>query len=331
MSVGKLLYVPPRGIGDLVFSLPLLHSIHSAWPFLDIEIPIPNRESLRQMIDLISFVKPCDVYLPKPSEDFLAEKRWRASQLGDSKRKYKIEKEIFEKYLAGFSYDLAIVAKPFEIESVEAPQVTRKNLDQMGFDWRKAHMVDGFSAFATYMGIPVSESFDLMFDLNQSIVLNNNVLRFNSSYVVFNLGASGNIRKWSAEGYKEVASWLNKQGFISILVGTPTEYNLSQEIEEGGKGIINLVSSKEYLLNLKNYVVLTSGAKVVVGGDSGLLHLADAIGVPVVGFYGPTNPEKFGPYHNMENVISRYNEDKSLLGISTLDVINKLEKVLKDG
>lgn len=330
MRKDKILYVPPRGIGDLVFSLPLLHSLHGAFPTAQIEIPIPDREALKQMIDLIGFVKPSEVFLPKPSDDPLAAERWAASQAGNSERRYAAEKRIFEKYLAGRSYDLAIVAKPFAIQSVKSPQITRKDLELTGFDWKKAHMVDGFSAFASCMGIPVSDKFDLMFDRNADLKLSTGAsLHLDAPYVVFNLGASGNNRKWPSERYAEISVWLNGNRFRSVLVGTPDEHALAQHIERMGSGLVNLVSPRGCSLDLRNYAILASHSQAVIGIDSGFLHLADATGVPVVGLYGPSNPEKTGPYHNRQNVVSTFKIDKTMEGIRSAEVINKLEGVLK--
>ena len=330
MKENKLLYVPPRGIGDLVFSLPLLHSLRSAMTSATkIEIPIPNRDSLKQTLDLIGLASPCDVFLPTPSEDPLAEERWEASQEGDSIKRYAAEKKIFEKYLAGKFYDLAIVAKPFKINSVIAPQISRKDLENAGFDWRKAHMVDGFLAFATYMGIPALTKFDLNFDKTERVNLRDGrSVEISEPYILFNLGASGDSKKLPAGTYAEVSKWLGQKGFSSILIGTSQEHPEAVEIETLGENIVNLVSQEGLNLDLKNYATLAAQSKGVVGGDSGLLHLADAVGVPVIGLYGPTNPAKFGPYNNLSRVVSRYDSDKDMNNISSDIVISKLEEIV---
>lgn len=330
MMPHKILYVPPRGIGDLVFSLPLLHSLRSALiPPAEIEIPIPNRDSLKQMLDLIGFVKPCDVFLPTPSEDPLAKERWEASQSGDSNKKYAIEEKIFEKYLAGKSYDLAIVAKPFKIKSIKTLQVSRKGLEEMGFDWKRAHMVDGFLAFADYMGIPPIKRFDLDFDRNsRARTLGGEEVGIQEPYILFNLGASSNSKKLTSETYSKVSKWLEKKGFNTVLVGTPQEYQDAREIEASGKGVINLVSNDCLTFDLRNYTILASQSKAVIGGDSGLLHLADATGTTVIGVYGPTNPAKVGPYNNLARVVSRYNSDQNITNVNGGELIGKLEEIV---
>jgi ADP-heptose:LPS heptosyltransferase len=50
------------------------------------------------------------------------------------------------------------------------------------------------------------------------------------------------------------------------------------------------------------------GASVVVSGDTGPLHIGAAMGAPLVGLYGPTWPERNGPWHPDDEVISRAGE-----------------------
>jgi len=329
MGISKLLYIPPRGIGDLIFSLPLLHSIHSKSPDTEIEIPIPNRASLKKMLDLIGFVNPCNIYLPTPSEDPLARERWAAAQAGDNKRRYAAEKQIFEKYLAGQSYDFAILTKPFKIESLDALQISRKDLEESGFDWKNAHTVDGFLAFASCMGIPAIKKFDLNFDKTAKAKFNDGRdIEIQEPYVLFNLGASMNSKKLPATTYTEVASWLSEKNIQSILVGTPEEYSDSEKIKTAGEKVISLLSPTNFNVDLKNYAILASRCRATIGGDSGLLHLADAVGSSAIGLYGPTNPAKFAPYHNQTRVVSKYDSDRNMTNITSKEIISKLEEII---
>jgi ADP-heptose:LPS heptosyltransferase len=50
-------------------------------------------------------------------------------------------------------------------------------------------------------------------------------------------------------------------------------------------------------------VAVIARARLVIGNDSGPLHVATALGVRVVGLYGPTDPAFVGPYGQMENVV----------------------------
>src|SRR3989344_2342261 len=94
-DIKKILYTPPRGIGDVMFSLPLLHSLREAYPRAQIYVPMAKDK--QNVLDLVGFLKRTERYLPKPSEDPLARERWQASVRGDTKEKYRLEKEIYDK------------------------------------------------------------------------------------------------------------------------------------------------------------------------------------------------------------------------------------------
>jgi heptosyltransferase-1 len=58
---------------------------------------------------------------------------------------------------------------------------------------------------------------------------------------------------------------------------------------------------------VSDLAVLMRNAALVVSGDTGPLHIAAAMGTPLVGLYGPTWPERNGPWHPDDVVISRAN------------------------
>ena len=82
--------------------------------------------------------------------------------------------------------------------------------------------------------------------------------------------------------------------------------------------------------NLRQLAYLLKNAEVVIGGDTGPLHLADALGTKVVGLYGPTDPRRNGPYSQPSHVIDRFPSTKSMESISVEEVMNTLERVLAE-
>ncbi|MEA2163208.1 MAG: heptosyltransferase [Thermoanaerobaculia bacterium] len=79
--------------------------------------------------------------------------------------------------------------------------------------------------------------------------------------------------------------------------------------------------------NFRELAFLLRHAKLVVGGDTGPLHLADALGVPVAGLYGPTNPARNGPYNQRDHVIESYTTTKSMQSIGVDDVMHLILKI----
>ena len=82
--------------------------------------------------------------------------------------------------------------------------------------------------------------------------------------------------------------------------------------------------------NLRELAYLLQKAEVVIGGDTGPLHLAAALGTKVIGLYGPTDPRRNGPYGQLERVIDRFRSTKSMESISVEEVVNVLERVTSE-
>ncbi|HEX6178908.1 MAG TPA: lipopolysaccharide heptosyltransferase I [Thermoanaerobaculia bacterium] len=81
--------------------------------------------------------------------------------------------------------------------------------------------------------------------------------------------------------------------------------------------------------NLRELAALLAGASLVVGADTGPLHLAAALGVPVVGLYGPTDPRRNGPYGQIASTVDHYRSgERTMSSIGTAEVIARMEEVL---
>ncbi len=76
--------------------------------------------------------------------------------------------------------------------------------------------------------------------------------------------------------------------------------------------------------NLRELARLLRDASVVIGGDTGPLHLAAALGTRVVGLYGPTNPARNGPYGQLENCVETFTSTRSMRDISVDAVLRKV-------
>jgi ADP-heptose:LPS heptosyltransferase len=327
--IKKILYAAPRGLGDMVFSLPLLHSLRMAFPHCEIYIPIHNSPVKQQMLALIGFTRATPNHLPRSFEDPIARKRLHASRSGNRSEKVRFESQILAKYLAGERYDLAIIPKPFTIETLDCDrQISELELTGAGLDLN-VHMVERFLLFATYLGIAPEMDFTLAFDGEKDPVLASGWrIGSDKHFVVINLSASQANKKWTARGYREVTKWCCDHGFAVVLVGGRDDCDIARKIQRRVQ-VLNTISPMGYSMDLENFARLASRARVVMGADSGLLHVADAVGAKVIGLYGPTTPERFGPFRNRQNVVSRYHIDGVVENIESADVLKTLESVLQ--
>ena len=130
--------------------------------------------------------------------------------------------------------------------------------------------------------------------------------------VVLLPGAGRPEKVWPVERFRALAQRL---GDRALAVWGPGE-------EERARAIGCRVAPKT---SLRELAKLLKTASVVVGGDTGPLHLADALGTKVVGLYGPTNPRRNGPYSQLHRCISTYETTKRMDTIEVADVMAMIE------
>ena len=82
--------------------------------------------------------------------------------------------------------------------------------------------------------------------------------------------------------------------------------------------------------NLRELAWLLQKAELVIGGDTGPLHLAAALGTKVVGLYAPTDPRRNGPYGQLHRVVNEFVTTKLMDSITVEAVMNMVEKVLAE-
>ena len=107
--------------------------------------------------------------------------------------------------------------------------------------------------------------------------------------VAFAPGAVGPSKRWPA--YADVARRLTAQGIAVWVLGGPDERPLAtQIIADAGPLARDLTGN-----DLRGAILALAAADVAVSNDSGLLHVAAALGTPAVGIFGPTSPWHWAP------------------------------------
>jgi heptosyltransferase I len=152
-------------------------------------------------------------------------------------------------------------------------------------------------------------------------------------FAILNPGAGWGAKRWPAERYGHVARALADAGVRSILNYGPGEETLVQEAEAASAGAA--IAMKGSITEL---IALTRRARLFIGGDTGPMHLAAALGVPVVAIFGPTDPARNGPYGTrsvvLRNSASRTTHarttqpDEGLLEIGTDAVVSAARELL---
>ncbi|MBV8824536.1 MAG: lipopolysaccharide heptosyltransferase II [Hyphomicrobiales bacterium] len=117
-------------------------------------------------------------------------------------------------------------------------------------------------------------------------------------------GAVGPSKRWTATGYGEIARTLTNRGMSVWVIGGPDEARLAGEITSAGGPLARDLTGPD----LRNAILALAAAKAAVSNDSGLLHVAAALGTPAIGIFGPTSPWYWAPLNPLAAVIETQTE-----------------------
>jgi len=148
-----------------------------------------------------------------------------------------------------------------------------------------------------------------------------------SRFVLLSAGGGWGAKCWPPERYGAVAVGLQQRGYTVLVAAANDRDELAQRVVAASDG-----SAQGVICNLPQLAALLRRAALCVAGDTGPLHLAAALGTPVVGIYGPTDPARNGPFTQKKLILrslesttdhSRHAEaEAGLLHISVEDVIH---------
>jgi heptosyltransferase-1 len=112
-----------------------------------------------------------------------------------------------------------------------------------------------------------------------------------SPIAILNPGAGWGAKQWAPSRYGELAVALAARGLCSLVNFGPGEQALADEVVSSSRG-----AAKPLATTLSEFIALARRAHLFVGGDTGPMHLAALLGVKTVALFGPTDPDRNGPY-----------------------------------
>jgi lipopolysaccharide heptosyltransferase II len=153
-------------------------------------------------------------------------------------------------------------------------------------------------------------------------------------------GSVGASKRWTY--YPQAAKLLAERGLDVWVVGGPGEKPLAQEITViGGPRVRDLTGT-----DLRNGILAMAAAHVAISNDSGLMHIAAAIGTPTMGIFGPTSPYLWAPLNGLaatvlqtktvlpcqpcQRTVCTMNDHRCMRDISAPDVVEITQRVLRE-
>jgi heptosyltransferase-1 len=117
--------------------------------------------------------------------------------------------------------------------------------------------------------------------------------------VVLNPGGGWREKLWPAESFGALARLLRDRGLRPVVSWGPGEERLADRVVAASGGL----AVRCFPTSLPGFVELVRLARLLVAGDTGPLHLACAVGTPVVALFGPTDPARNGPFAAEDRVL----------------------------
>ena len=124
-------------------------------------------------------------------------------------------------------------------------------------------------------------------------------------YVLLNPGAAWPNKRWPPARFGALASAIRTRlGRPALVLWAPEEHELASHVVAASAGAAELCPRT----GITDLFGVARGAALMVSGDTGPLHIATAVGTPVVALFGPTDPLRNGPWSPFDAVVSRFEQ-----------------------
>ena len=121
-------------------------------------------------------------------------------------------------------------------------------------------------------------------------------------YALLNPGAAWPNKRWPADRFGSVAASIQREfGMRSLVLWGPGEQTLAGAVAAASDGAAEAAPPT----TVSDIVGIARGAQLMISGDTGPLHIAGAVATPIVALFGPTRPERNGPWAVRDITVSR--------------------------
>lgn len=294
-------------LGDAVLATTLVATLRAKWP--DLRLTWITSEATRELLEGLPGVEWVTVPRPLRAGDYLRLRH----RLRD--RNFDVLLAAQASFRANLVHACVRARRRIGFDSARARDLHGLFVDER-IAPRDEHLAEGFLGFATALGIPPERHVRrLELPLDAADRAAGLALAGAGRYFVVNPAASKTERNWRPERYAAVATHLVQRTGWRIVVtggGGAAERALAAEVAARiGPAATDLAGRTR----LRELAALLAGAEGLLAPDTGPVHLASAVGLPVVGLYAVARSELTGPWLDRRFSVDRYAEAaRRLLG-----------------
>jgi heptosyltransferase I len=166
----------------------------------------------------------------------------------------------------------------------------------------ETHAVDWYLQILRQLKIPVDRSFDWIPENLYAKAVVDQQRKGLGRYILINPGARWMNKRWPAEHFSRLIKNLKAEfsDISFVITGGKNEMTLAETIRADASNRCLNVAGKTSLLEMVEWI---RGSEIMVTNDTGPMHIAAALGRPVVALFGPTDASRTGPYGQIQNVL----------------------------
>jgi heptosyltransferase I len=295
----KILIVRLGALGDIVHAIPAAAAIRTAFPDARIDWLVDAKH--REILDLVTVLDRV-VVLERPSvaawiavtRELRAGRYDAALDFQGLMKSAVLARASGAKRVLGFSiwHLREKSARPFYSESFDAET-----------EPLSAHVIDKNLRLVEALGVKDPGT---AFPLRQVASPARDAMLAETGgapFAVLNPGAAWPNKRWYTDRFGELASFLHDvRGVVPFVLWGPGEEPLAQAVIDSSNGAARLAPPTR----LGDLVEICRSAALMVSGDTGPLHIAAAVGTPIVSIFGPTDPARNGPWCPADITVSRF-------------------------
>lgn len=295
-SVKNILIVKPSALGDIVHSLPFLNAVRTRFPHASIDWVVAH--GLHSFLEGHPYIRRLWV---------IKKDHWKqTARLG------KTIQEIRElkNGLGSVGYDVAVDLSglfrsglitwfskaPVRLGFRESDEGSPFFYTHKIHGSMDIHAIDRYLEIARFMGCP-TDSIVYPFapyDPEPSILQ-----QLPDEYVMMSPSAGKPANRWPAERFGELASRLD---LPTVVIASAAEAPIAEKTVRHSRGKAVSIAGQT---GLKDLLAVIGKARFFVCNDTGPMHMAAALNVPVFAIFGPANPVRTGPYGAIHTVIQK--------------------------